>query len=188
MKKYNFFVITIVISGIFTKHISAHPHLFIDVSMKFIISDSGLSGIYTNWSIDEMNSTQMIYYYDMNKSGKFEKKELIEILRFTLPNIQNMTTISWGTHFLNVQKVERFNAIIKNREKIIYSFFIPCNIQYKEIPDKKITVFFEDASMFTAFDLKKDLIQTSSNERIESNITFGKMDYIDTVVLHLKRK
>ena len=188
MRKHHFLLTTVIFLNISTKQISAHPHLFIDVAMKFILSDSGLSGIYTYWSIDEMNSAQIIDYYDTNRNGTFEKKELIQILKFTLPNIQDMTTISWGLDFCDLQKVEKFNAVIKNKVTVVYSFFIPCNMRLKEINDKKITVFFEDPTIFIAFDLKKDLIQVSSNEYINSTVTFGKIDYTEAVILHLKRK
>lgn len=178
----------IILFPIFPKHVVAHPHMFIDVSMKFMLNESGMSGIYTYWKIDEMNSTQLIDYYDKNRNGTFEKNELIQILKFTLPNIQNMTTISWGLNFFDLQKVEKFNANVNNKKNVVYSFFIPCTISVKEISDKKITVYFEDPTIFIAFDLKKDLIQVSSNEHINGTVTFGKIDYIETVILYLKRK
>ena len=56
------------------------------------------------------------------------------------------------------------------------------------MPDKKITVFFEDPTFFIALTLKKKLIQVSSNKNIVGKITFGKIEYTETVILHLERK
>ena len=188
LRKYCLLFTATVFFNISPKQLLAHPHMFIDVSIKFMLSDSGLAGIYTYWSIDEMNSAQIIDYYDTNRNGTFEKKELIQILKFTLPNIRNMSKVSWGNNPLNLQKVEKFNAVIANKVRIVYSFLIPCNISIKDISDKKIAVYFEDPTIFIAFDFKKDLIQASSNEYIKGNITFGKIDYKETIILHLKRK
>ncbi len=161
--------------------------MFIDVSLKYILDDTGVSGMYTYWNIDEMNSAQIIDYYDSNKNGIFEKQELIQILKIALQTIQNMTTISWGIHFYSIERVEKFNAVIKNKTNVVYSFFIPCTIPLDEIPDKKVTAYFDDPTMYVAFTLKKDLIQVSSHKTITGKISFGKIDYIETVILHLQR-
>ena len=187
MQKYFYLLITAVISIINVKETSAHPHMFIDISMKYMLNDSGVSGIYTYWDIDEMTSAQIVGCYDKNKNGIFEKQELIQILKCALPTIQNMTTISWGLNFYTIEKVERFNTVIKNKTKVIYSFFIPCSIPLNDIPDGKITVYFEDSTMYIAFTLNKKLIQVSSNKNIVGKIIFGKIDYIETVILHLQR-
>ena len=177
----------LLLSFLFTS-IFAHPHLFIDVSAKFAINDSGLSGIYTYWKLDEMNSAIIMDFYDKNNSGIFEKKELIEILKITLVNIQNVTTLSYGTKLLSVEKVEKFNAVLNGEEKIIYSFFIPCNISYKKLKGKKLTLSFSDPTIYIAFKLKKELIQVSTNNFLIGKVHFREVNYSDVVVFELRRK
>jgi ABC-type uncharacterized transport system substrate-binding protein len=187
-RKYNRLYKASLLLPFFFASVFSHPHLFIDVSAKFAITDSGLSGIYTYWKLDEMNSAIIKDFYDKNNSGIFEKKELIEILKITLVNIQNVTTISYGTKFLSVEKIERFNAVFNGEEKIVYSFFIPCNISYKKLKGKKLTLRFSDPTIYIAFDLKKELIQAFTNEYLVGKISFRVVNYTDAVVFELKRK
>lgn len=87
LRNYTRLYKSFLLPSFFFTSIFAHPHLFIDVPAKFAINDSGLSGIYTYWKLDEMNSALILDFYDKNNSGKFEKSELIEILKYTLVNI-----------------------------------------------------------------------------------------------------
>ena len=172
----------------FFASVFSHPHLFIDVSAKFAITDSGLSGIYTYWKLDEMNSAIIKDFYDKNNSGIFEKRELIEILKITLVNIQNVTTVSYGTKFLSIEKVERFNAVLNGEEKIVYSFFIPCNIPYKKLKGKKLTLSFSDPTIYIAFTLKKEMIQVSTNKYLIGKVHFRGVNYSDAIIFEMKRK
>ena len=187
-RKYNQSYKASLLLSFFFASVFSHPHLFIDVSAKFAINDSGLSGIYIYWKLDEMNSAIIKDFYDKNNSGIFEKKELIEILKITLVNIQNVTTISYGTKFLSVEKVERFNAVLNGEEKIVYSFFIPCNIPYKKLKGKKLTLRFSDPTIYIAFTLKRELIQVSTNEFLVGKVHFGVVNYSDAVIFELRRK
>ena len=172
----------------FYTSIFSHPHLFIDVSVKFSINDSGLSGIYAYWKIDEMNSTMIMDFYDKNNSGKFEKSELIEILKYTLINIQNVTSLSYGTKFLSVERVEKFNAVLNSENKIVYSFFIPCDIPFKNLKGEKLTLYFSDPTIYIAFNLKRELIQVSANKYLIGKVGFRVVNHSDAVVFELRRK
>jgi ABC-type uncharacterized transport system substrate-binding protein len=172
----------------FFASVFSHPHLFIDVSAKFAITDSGLSGIYTYWKLDEMNSAIIKDFYDKNNSGIFEKKELVEILKITLANIQNVTRLSYGAKTLSVETVERFNAVLNGEEKIVYSFFIPCNIPYRKLKGKKLTLCFNDPTIYIAFTLKKEMIQVSTNKYLIGKVHFRVVNYSEAVIFELKRK
>lgn len=187
-RNYNRLYITLLLLSFFFSYSFSHPHLFIDVSAKFTLNDSGLSGIYTYWKLDEMNSAIIKDFYDKNSNGIFEKNELIEILKITLDNIQNVTSLSYGTKLLSVEKVERFNAVYNSEEKIVYSFFIPCDIPYRELKGKKLTLSFHDPTIYIAFTLKKELIQVSSNKCLIGKVNFREVNYSDAIIFELKRK
>lgn len=168
--------------------IFSHPHLFMDASAKFIINDTGLEGIYTYWEMDEMNSTMVMDFYDKNKTGVLDKKELIELLKYTLTNIQKVTTINYGLKFISIDKVTKFNAVLNEKKKLVYSFFIPCAIPYSKLKNKELTFMLSDPSMFIAFVLKKKLIQVNTNDHFKGTIKFRVVDYADAVIFELKRK
>lgn len=56
-----------------------HPHMFIDVSIKFMLNEKSLDGFYVYWKIDEMNSAWIIEEFDKNKSNRFEISEQTKI-------------------------------------------------------------------------------------------------------------
>lgn len=183
---------TILISLIFISFISipvsSHPHMFINIAMKLMLSDTGLLCIHTYWEVDEMNSAIILDYYDNNNNGRFEKNELVQILKITLPSICDVINISYGLESIETEEIKKFNAVVKNKETVIYSFVIPCNIHIKELTDKEVIIMFQDPTMYIAFDLKKDLIQVSHNNNIECLFSFRTIDYTEAVVFRLIKK
>ena len=169
----------------------AHPHMFIDVSMKFMLSDSGLAGIYVYWEMDEMNSAWLIDEYDKNKNRIFEKAEQNAIRSEAFGNAAGQNyflSLTWGITSLHSVVAEQFSASIKNKSTVVYSFYIPCNIGLRRGMSTQIYLFFEDPTIYIAFTLKKGLIKVSSNDYTEGSISFQKIDYSDAAVLQLKRK
>ena len=59
----------------FTAAAFSHPHLFIDVMVKFMLTDSTLSGFNVFWDMDEMYSASLIDEFDINRNNRFEKEE-----------------------------------------------------------------------------------------------------------------
>lgn len=96
--------------------------------------------------------------------------------------------MSYGTKFLSVEKVERFNAVLNGKKKIVYSFFIPCDIPYKKLKSKRLTLYFSDPTMYIAFTLKRELIQVSKNKYFIGKVNFRVVNYSDAVVFELRRK
>ncbi|MBN1574994.1 MAG: DUF1007 family protein [Chitinispirillaceae bacterium] len=171
--------------------LSAHPHLFIDVMAKFMLTDSTLSGINVFWDMDEMYSASLINEFDLNRNNRFEKDEFNKMEReaFSFSARSGFFIVfTWGKKLLQTNKAENFVAVIQPGLKVRYSFFIPCALPLMEIAGQDIVVFFNDPSMFIAFDLKKELVQISTNKAWEGGIRFKKDDYIDHIILSIKRK
>lgn len=187
-RNYNRLYKAFLLLSFFFTSVFSHPHLFIDVSVIFAINDSGLSGIYTYWKLDEMNSAIIKDFYDRNNSGIFEKSELIEILKVTLESIQNVTSLSCGTKIFSVENIEKFNAVVNGEEKVVYSFFIPCDISYEELKGKELILCFSDPTIFIAFTLKKELVQATTNRFLIGKVSFRAVDYSDVIVFKLRRK
>ena len=171
--------------------LSAHPHLFIDVMVKFMLTDSTLSGFNVFWDMDEMYSASLVDEFDLNRNNRFEKEEFNTMEReaFSFSAQSGFFTVfTWGKKLLKINKAENFVAVIQPDSKVRYCFFIPCDLPLAEIAGQDIVVFFNDPSMFIAFELKKELVQVSANKDWEGGIGFKKDDYIDLIVLSIKRK
>jgi ABC-type uncharacterized transport system substrate-binding protein len=170
---------------------AGHPHMFIDVSLKFMLNDSGLAGLYVCWHLDEMNSAWIIEEYDKNKNGVFDAQEQKDVYREAFSNAASenyFMSMSWGLEMMDTVKVERFTASVENKRTVVYCFYVPCYLHSNKIRGKDIFLFFDDPSIYIAFDLKKELIQVSTNDHIEGAISFKKIDYSDAIVLQLRRK
>lgn len=175
----------------FSVTVSAHPHLFIDISAKFMFSDSILSGVNIFWDMDEMYSASLMEEFDLNKNGTFEKSEYTSIYKDAFSYAANSNyfmVVTWGENLLRVVETKRFVARILPDKKIRYSFFVPFDIKLQEIADDKLVMFFNDPSMFVAFDLKKKMIQSAQTSQWAGAVSFEKEDYYEIIVLKVKRK
>lgn len=181
-------LISLIFISFISIPVSSHPHMFINIAMKLMLSDTGLLCIHTYWEVDEMNSAIILDYYDNNKNGSFDKNELLQILKHTLTTISDVTNISYDLESIETEEIKKFNAVVKNNKKVIYSFVIPCNIHIKELANKEVIILFQDPTMYIAFDLKKDLIQVSHNNNIEGLISYRTIDYNEAVVFQLVKK
>jgi len=168
-----------------------HPHMFIDVSLKFMLNDSGLKGIYVFWDMDEMNSAWIIEEQDKNRNGTFEKNEQIRIYNEAFSNAaaqNHFMRVSWGLKMLETVQAQKFTASIGPGGKVIYAFYVPCKIHLREIADREILVLFDDPTIYIAFTLKKKLVQVSTNNHVKGAIAFKTIDYLDAAILTLEGK
>lgn len=165
--------------------------MFIDVMAKFMINDTVLTGFHVYWDFDEMNSAMLVEEFDKNGNGRFEKEEYHQIEKNAFSYSANhnfFITFTWGKKALKVNKVDNFLATVANNSKVRYSFFVPCNISLDDISGKEITIFFQDPSMFVAFELNRKLIQASSAKRWKSSIRFENMDYLESIIFTVKKE
>ena len=175
---------------LFATFSSAHPHLFIDVTGKFLLTDSTVSGFNVFWDIDEMTSAGLIEEFDLNHNRRFEKNEVetIEKVAFSYAASSNYFTVcTWGSKNLPVTP-RNFFAEIRSDVRVRYNFFIPFNFRLEEASRQKTTVFFDDPSMFVAFDLQKKLIQASTNQNWQGSVSFEKKNYSESIILSIERK
>ena len=168
-----------------------HPHLFIDVAAKFMITDSTLSMFNVFWDMDEMYSASLIEEFDCNGNNLFERDEYKKIERNAFAYALRsglFIVFTWGKEMLQVNRTEGFAAVIQPNKKVRYSFSIPCNLPLADLEGKEIVVYFSDPSIFIAFDVKKELIQVSTNSLWQGAINFRRKDYSDLIVLTIGRK
>ena len=59
-KKIEYVLSAILCAGFAVQAVYAHPHMFIDVMMKFVLTETGISGYYVYWDFDEMKVDYLI--------------------------------------------------------------------------------------------------------------------------------
>lgn len=156
-----------------------------------MLTDSTLDCVNVFWDLDEMTSAGLIEEFDTSRNNRFEKQEYttLEKEAFSYAAESNFfTTVTWGKNLLQINKTRHFVAIILPDKKIRYSFSIPLNIRLPELEHEKLVLFFNDPSMFVAFDLNKKMIQSAENDRWTGTVTFEKEDYFDLMILRVQRK
>lgn len=169
--------------------ICPHPnHVFVDVSMKFIIDDASLVSISMDWEMDEINSELILKHYDENSNGAFDKDELLKAHKYFNSNLIKNVSLTYGLKFIEPEEVKSFNMIIINNKKVFYSFEIPCDLHVKVLKKRELTILVHDATMEVGFKLNKDMIKVSQNEKIEGIINFSTIDNTDVVIFRLKKK
>lgn len=174
----------------FSASVSAHPHLFIDIMAKFMLTDSMLSGVNVFWDFDEMYSATLIEEFDVNGNGTFEKPEYVNIQKEAFSYTANSNyfmVVTWKKNLLQVTETKHFVATILPDKKIRYSFFVPFDIRLSDLADTKLVMSFNDPSMYIAFDLKKKMIQSGRNNVWEGTVSFEKEDYYDLIIFRVKR-
>lgn len=169
----------------------AHPHMFIDVMAKFMLSDDVLRGINMFWDFDEMNSAMLMEDFDVNNNNRIDPDESNSIFEnaFSAAASSNyFTVITWNSKALKIRKLERFQVAVQPDSRLRYSFFIPCDVPIDDIiAGGELSVFFSDPSLFVAFTIKKEMIQVSRSDRVSGAINFRKVDNMDQVVLTVSR-
>ncbi|MDG5814860.1 DUF1007 family protein [Chitinispirillales bacterium ANBcel5] len=174
---------------LFSISLLAHPHLFIDVSARFVINDSGLDGIQVLWEIDDMNSAMMVEHYDRNSDGVFDESERAEIEKVfnNLSMYNYYTTVEVDGRGYDFGRVENFVPSITHQSRIQYAFFIPVSVSFDVKESKEITITFSDPEIYTAFFLDKNLIQATSDESFSTDLSFRTRNFAETIVLEIFR-
>jgi len=173
---------------------AAHPHLFVENSVKVRFDAAGMTGIAVEWTFDEMFSSTMIETYDSNKDGNFSSAETEALRRKAFSNLKGyhyFTFIMIADKPFNVQYIRDFEARIKDH-KIIYAFFVPCHVK-ATVRERKVTIAIYDETYYT------DILLVSSQcdhtpapkavtstilkfENFDKNYYFGQIAPVEIIV------
>lgn len=121
-KKY-IFIFTFLICGFLC---FSHPHMFFTSTEEFQFEGDKLVGCWLEWTFDSFFSADIIYTYDYDSNGKFNKEETNSLYNYAFINLENyyyFTFIRQGKTRTNPQKVENFSARQKDG-LLVYKFYI----------------------------------------------------------------
>lgn len=110
--------------------LAAHPHVFIDNSVRFVFDDKGLAGVRINWVFDDMFGTMIKEDFDTDSDGILSPAEVEQVRSGAF---SNLARFSWFT-FLEVngapfpiKAVSDFDAGFREG-RLYYDFFVPSSI------------------------------------------------------------
>lgn len=158
-KKFLFFIILIFCFCL----AQAHPHLFIKSSFDLIISNNNLKGIKVIWNWDKWWSEEVIRECDLDKNGAFNAKETELIYKDFFSAIRDFnyfTRVYVHNKEIKVRKVENFKARIEKDKTVTYEFVIPINAKLNK--QSFVELFFNDNTIYTAFDRNAKAIKTTN--------------------------
>lgn len=89
MKRHVYSFVVMACCFMAATSVMAHPHAWIDLKTKLIFSDDGkLKALRLHWAFDEFYSVYTIEVLDPDKDGKINKKNVMDLARQNLKNLQ----------------------------------------------------------------------------------------------------
>lgn len=135
---------SLLIYILFISSLFAHPHFFIDASMK--IDKEKLE---YSWTFDKINSKLLTFDFDTNRNKVFEEdeqKRFIEKHFETLKNdAYNLVIDVPDTNFINITP-QNIKVVLENR-RVVLKFLVDAPIK------KETTLCVIDPTLYMAFRL-----------------------------------
>jgi ABC-type uncharacterized transport system substrate-binding protein len=135
MRKIFWSGIILVIILFNTMPLFAHPHVFIDYQANFIFNQKGLSGVKLKWIFDEFYSASSLRDYDQKHDKSLSVSEVKRLQKEAFAAIANYNyfcDLRLNKKVFVIRSITDFNAAVENN-RLIYVFFIPCQIIAKQI-------------------------------------------------------
>jgi len=163
-------ILSIILLLIIPISMMAHPHMFVEYTAELIFDETGLQGIQTEWTFDEMFSWQVI---DENTNGDEviddqEQKKIYQNAFSYLADTGCFAEFWDGFERYEVKEVQNFKASIKNGQ-LIYSFYLPWKVK-AESETKMIKFLFNDPSYYCAVTPIKNGVKLIAPENIQTDM------------------
>lgn len=140
------------------KSASAHPHVYVDTSLTFMVDENGLAGIHQKWLFDDIFSNAIMGDLGLTPetlAAPMGQAKIKDGAFAYLANYDYFTFVETGGKRVPITETEGFVATIEEG-RLIYNFTIPLNIPFDQIKDFRAAVF--DKEYYSDILLKKDEI------------------------------
>jgi ABC-type uncharacterized transport system substrate-binding protein len=114
----------------------AHPHVFVDATVKVLFNEKGLSGVQNHWVYDEVYSAATIASVDKDGDGNLSASEGEALKTVALNEAAKSNYFNYihiGSEFLKAGKFLSFKASVKNRRLVldfVLEFIVPVANDY----------------------------------------------------------
>ena len=160
----------------------AHPHLFIDTKLSFIVKKNKIDTLHVSWVFDDMNSQILMMDYDTNRDKKLNKKETQRFKKLYFDELSKKKpfvhiTVD-GKKIIVSKKMSAFKMVYK-KNLLIMNF----TVDLKKIKQKKaIDIGFWDETNYTAFSMEPEQIKFKG-KTLETELDFYEADLFVADVL-----
>jgi ABC-type nickel/cobalt efflux system permease component RcnA/ABC-type uncharacterized transport system substrate-binding protein len=147
MKKYLIYIIFLIALAIFSSSrlVEAHPHVYVDASLTFVVDDSGLVAVRQNWLFDDIFSRAILSDLGLDEKSLAtpQGQDTLKNGAFAyLANYNYFTHIESGGKQLPV-KPEGFRVSLFEG-RMVYDFTVPINLSFDQVKDFRIMIFDKD--------------------------------------------
>lgn len=145
MKKRTILPILFLLASI--QPLSAHPHMMLTSRCTVHFEEDNIKGITLEWEFDKFFSTDMIFSYDLDKNGLYDKTETAEVFQYAFSNLKKYNYFTFfrvGDRRFTPEDVEDFTVWNIDDETLAYSFYIPLD----DFSGKELNIAVYDYSFF----------------------------------------
>lgn len=158
----------------------AHPHLFIDTKLKFIIKKDRIDRVNIIWIFDDINSQIFMMDYDRNKDKKFDNQESQEFKK----EYFNKSFIHIKIDGKDIRLSEYINNFKVEYKKNL--LLVNFSINFQNIKQKNlIEIGFWDKENYTAFTINEEKI-IFQGKKLRTDIDFHYADLFVADLLKIK--
>lgn len=147
MKKNLFALLILIGLTVVVPHhaAQAHPHVYVDATLTFVVNDDGLAAVRQNWLFDEIFSKAILADLELDADSIVtpEGQDKIKNGAFAyLANYDHFTLIESGGKKLPIT-TEDFEASLMDG-RLVYDFTVPMNLPFDQIKDFRCAIFDKD--------------------------------------------
>ena len=169
-----------------------HAHVFVDYKVHACINETGLEGVFVNWTFDQMYAQFIQKEFDTNNDKKLSKDEQTAIYKKFITDmgkVNYFTVIKVDGKNYSVPKPTNFSArILGDKRVVAYSFFLPLKLKATD-KNTDIQVYFFDPVIYVAFTvMPKDVTIQNKSNAIEAKIGLKKIQYTNCPIISMKVK
>ena len=162
----------------------AHPHLFIDTKLNFIVKKNKIDTLHVSWIFDDMNSQILMMDYDINRDKKFNKKETKRFKKIYFDKLSKKKPFvhikSDGKNVPLSKYMSAFTIVYKENLLII-----KFKVNFKNIKQLKyIDIGFWDKTNYTAFSMEEEQIKFTG-KTLKTEFDFYESDLFVADVLKI---
>ncbi len=191
LKACNISLFKILLPALFIVKICfSHAHVFIDYKVHACITESGLEGVYVNWTFDRMFTQFIQKEFDKNEDNKLSKDEQVAIFnKFNSDYAKTdyFAVIKVDKKNYSIPKPTNFSArIIQDKGMVAYTFFLPLKLNATK-KKTDVQVYFFDPVIYVAFTIMpKDVTIQNKSKTIEASISLKPVKYVNCPTISMK--
>ena len=123
----------------------AHPHVYVDATLTFVVDDTGLVAVRQNWLFDDIFSKAILGDLELDEAtlATPQGQDKLKNGAFAyLANYDYFTLIESGGKRLSITATG-FRASLREG-RMVYDFIVPINLPFDRIKDFRVAIFDKD--------------------------------------------